>query len=653
MRSLILILLFGLRLQAQELPPATRQGAEWQAEEGREGAAEEWAEDLRPFLRQPLDLNRATADDLRAFPFLHAVQVEQFLRYRHLLGSFLHPLELQAIPGWDPATIRQILPYVYTGDPRSLAEQLKDRLHGTQHLALLFSGNTAKRDPAHLGTPWALQLRYRYQYKNLLSAGITADKDGGEEFFRGSQKQGFDQYSAHVFLRQVGPFETLALGDFRLRLGQGLVHWDGASLGPGANPLLTERAAPAISPYRSASASGFQRGVGATLQKGSWRLTVFAGQRKLDANLRVDGSASSLQTSGYHRTVAELADRRVLLLRTAGFRLERQGGPFRLGLNTISYGLSRRLDPDAEPYNRYAFRGRHLALASIDGSGTWRNLHLFGELAGSREARSFLVGLLAALHQKADLSLAYRRFPPAYAPLFAQSFSRYGEPQNESGVYLGIDLRPHPAWQLTLAADLYQSPFIRYRVPAAASGASFWAQANFRPDKKRLIYARLRFTEKAAAEQTAPINPVVPARLLSLRFHLDQVLGPSADISARLEWNRFRSGASEGTGMLFYLDHTRMLQRLRLTLRWQWVDMDSYENRIYAYVPSLPMSFALPAASGRNSALYLLARYPVWPAVRAELRWLLLFGREEGSLAHPGGNGNVSQEWGLYLVWQF
>ncbi|MBK8472078.1 MAG: hypothetical protein IPL33_07835 [Sphingobacteriales bacterium] len=54
--------------------------------------------------------------------------------------------------------------------------------------------------------------RYRYKYGNKISYGITAEKDPGEPFFKGANAQGFDFYSAHLYLRDIGIFKHIALG---------------------------------------------------------------------------------------------------------------------------------------------------------------------------------------------------------------------------------------------------------------------------------------------------------------------------------------------------------------------------------------------------------------------------------------------------------
>ena len=61
----------------------------------------------------------------------------------------------------------------------------------------------------YLGDPNKIYSRYRFRFGNFVSWGITAEKDAGEEFFKGSQKQGFDYYSGHLFLRNIRKIKAI------------------------------------------------------------------------------------------------------------------------------------------------------------------------------------------------------------------------------------------------------------------------------------------------------------------------------------------------------------------------------------------------------------------------------------------------------------
>ncbi len=101
----------------------------------------------------------------------------------------------------------------------------------------------------YLGSPYKLYTRYRYRYRHNLSFGFTAEKDEGEEFFRGTRTKGFDFYSAHLFVRNIGRLKALAIGDYQAQFGQGLTFWNG--LGFAAKSSFTmnvKRNAPAWRP---------------------------------------------------------------------------------------------------------------------------------------------------------------------------------------------------------------------------------------------------------------------------------------------------------------------------------------------------------------------------------------------------------------------
>ena len=75
----------------------------------------------------------------------------------------------------------------------------------------------------YLGPAMYHSLRYGYRYGDYLQMGITAEKDAGEPFFALHNEKGYDYYSIYFLLRNLGKLKTLALGNYRLSFGQGLV----------------------------------------------------------------------------------------------------------------------------------------------------------------------------------------------------------------------------------------------------------------------------------------------------------------------------------------------------------------------------------------------------------------------------------------------
>ncbi|MDQ9768741.1 hypothetical protein RFZ33_16880, partial [Acinetobacter baumannii] len=74
---------------------------------------------------------------------------------------------------------------------------------------------------AYLGNSIYHSVRYRFRFKDKFFAGLTAEKDGGEPFFAGPNRKGYDFYSAYLLLKDIGRFQSLALGNYQVHFGYG------------------------------------------------------------------------------------------------------------------------------------------------------------------------------------------------------------------------------------------------------------------------------------------------------------------------------------------------------------------------------------------------------------------------------------------------
>ena len=92
----------------------------------------------------------------------------------------------------------------------------------------------------YLGSPDKLLLRYRVSRAKDFSLGITAEKDAGEPLAwqPGQRRYGADFVSAHFVVQERGRLKTLALGDYQLQFGQGLLLSSGLQVGKGGEDEL-------------------------------------------------------------------------------------------------------------------------------------------------------------------------------------------------------------------------------------------------------------------------------------------------------------------------------------------------------------------------------------------------------------------------------
>lgn len=618
----IIVIACCMAAQAQESTPVTEQQLENQAEiaEGENEDDAYWQQ-LESLRRHPLHLNTVTPGELEALPMLNALQVASFFRYRNLLGKLVSLHELQAIPRWDLTIIRQLLPFVTLGPEPEKALPLARRWEGGSHSLLVRLSQVLERSkgfqapvPAeknhYQGSPQRLFARYRYQHNSGLQYGVTADKDAGESFFRGTQKAGFDFYSFHLFARKMGAIKALALGDFTVNMGQGLTHWQSLAFKKSAGVMQVKRQGPVLKPYSAAGEYQFHRGAGITVQLKHWETTVFASIRKLDANLAND-SITSLSTMGYHRTEAELQDRQNLQRITAGGTVRYARARWQVGANTVWYRFSHPFTASGDPYDRYAMTGHSWSNHSVDYSATHRNLHFYGELAIDERQHTALVhGLLMSLDPKADISLVYRRLDKAYQAPLGNAFTESFLPGNESGLYAGLNLRPATQWQVDAYVDCFRFPWLKHRIHAPGHGADYLLQLLYKPNKQVEWLSRYRHEHKPINLTTEewPVHPVVRAVRQNWRSQVMWQATPVLTVKSRVElvWYRREGVANVEKGFsafteVFYAPARSGAANMRL----QFFETDSYNARIYAYEQDVQYHFSIPVFSGKGLRYYL------------------------------------------------
>ena len=614
MKQLIPLVLFScmlVRVQSQDIPQNIAEQLE-EATSATENETEDdsFIQELEQFMRKPLELNSVVPGDLESFPFLSAIQISSFVRYREVLGPLSSLYELQAVPSWDLRTIRKILPYVKVTDPMSAKELIKSSRQGDHEFVLRTSGNflNGPESKNYPGDAYKLFFRYRFSYKNRLQWGLTADKDAGERFFRGPQRLGFDFYSAHIFIKNTGFVKTFVLGDYSVNMGQGLVQWQSLAFGKGADLSVLKRQSPVIRPYTSAGEHNFMRGAAITLAKNRWSSSLLFSLRKLDANVS-DDAVTSLLTSGYHRNEAELADKNVLAALSAGSTVTYKTRTLSVGLNGMFFRFDHVIQKKDEPYNLYSMRGDRWWNASMDHSYTHQNFHLFGEMAlGRHGATAFVEGLLISLHRDVDLSIFYRQISPGYQALYGNAFTESTSPTNETGVYAGVCLRPSATIRLDLFADIFRFPWLRFRTDSPSGGSEYSVQMLFTPSKHTSFQVRFRNRRKEMNQDPG----IFPTRGLAthisrdLRCYLVQRISERYHFRGRVE---LRLIERQGTGEEGFLIFSELIsktpgRKFGWSARACVFETDSYDSRIYAFESNVLYNYSIPSFSGRGARFY-------------------------------------------------
>lgn len=596
--------------------------------EDSETEDDSYLQQLNQLQRNPVNINFADEIFFKELRVLSPMQIKNLLAYRAVLGNLISIYELQAVPGWDLATIQKIRPYITVNSAPGLMEDFGARLREGDHFILVRVSQTLEKSKGYLldssqaknfypGSPQRLFVRHKYVYKNLLQYGVVGEKDAGEEFFKGSQRQGFDFYSAHLFIRNVGIIKSLALGDFTVNMGQGLTQWMSLAFKKGPDIMAVKRQSSVLRPYNSAGEIYFHRGAGVTVGKRNWEATVFGSYRRVDANFIADTSGSqdefisSLQTSGLHRTASEVEDKRAQRQLAFGGNLNYRLNRLKVGVNAVQFSMQYPLIKANDPYNFYALSGKRFGNYSFDYSYTFKNMHFFGEAAVTNKKYPALVtGLLLSVANNVDMSLFYRNISEGYQSLYTNAFTENTFPTNEKGFFTGISIRPHMSWRVDAYADVYRFPWLKSRVNSPSEGKDYMIQLNFRPDKQFEIYTRYKAEAKYINFNATlqPLSPVVPQPRQNWRTHLSYKLNSTFTLRSRVEIVWFdKKGPEPEQGFLMYADvlYKPMLKRFSGNMRLQYFETDGYDSRLYAYENDVLYSFSIPVFYDKGYRVYL------------------------------------------------
>ncbi len=651
MKKIILSLLLSLTIissRAQVTDPLsgnTEQRLEILTEKnaGTETEDDGWLQQMQHFLKHPLNLNTTDMAGLESLQILNQLQIQAFMDYRKLFGKFINIYELQAIPGWSENLLDKIRPFITVSMEEKSFSSLKKQFFTGDDILLLRASWVPEKSKGYFkpdsnqtnfypGSRQQIFLRYSHRYRNNLQYGILAEKDPGEQWFKGGQRRGFDFYSAHIFIKNLGIIRSLALGDFTVNMGQGLIQWQSLGFQKTSDALQIKRNSPVFLPYHSSGESNFHRGLGISLGIRQWQTGLFLSYKKIDANLVPDSLSSSdyvssFQTSGLHRTAAELSDRGIQRQFAVGAFVSRSFGKWHIGFNGIRFQFKLPIQKTPDPYNKYAFSGNALQNFSMDYSYTHKNFHVFGEAAVSGQMhKALLTGMLISLSARTDLALLYRHIDPQYQSWQASAFTENSTPVNETGCYTGIQIRPAPAWRIDAFADIYRFPWLKYRVNSASSGADYFLEINCKPNKQCEFYSRYSSGHKALNMNDANdvLSPVIQQYKHNWRLQFGYQFNPAISFRSRTEIVWFHpqnqppeQGFMENADVLFHPP----LKRFSGGLRLQYFESEGYNSRIYAYENDVLYSFSIPVFDGKGFRYYINFNYEINKKLNAQFRW--------------------------------
>jgi hypothetical protein len=635
---------------------------------------EELLENYIFFSENPININSEDVMQLVELRLLSVFQYEELKRYRRYYGDFLFLEELEMVEGFDEQTLAIIRPVVYVGKDQSKDkltlnkmarygkhqivgryEQILEKQQGYEPYddSLLL----AKPNSRYLGSPQKYQLKYTYNNRNRIRAGFVLKKDAGELFFTDkvsdtiqallgkNYRKGFDFFGFHLYAKDLGIVKAAVLGDYQLAFGQGLTMWSGLSFGKAGAGSSVMKQGRGIIPKGSASEYSFMRGTAVTLGGGPFRGTLFYSNRWIDANVSVFDTidnevaefVSSLQETGYHRTIGELQDRHAIRQQVIGGHLSYALNHFEVGYTAHHTWLSAPLQLRPSHYNQFYFQGQRLTNQGVDFKYVKGKYALFGEVAmsmnfdstalagvsaGSTTLSRFagLVGLTVKPAGYLNFTLMYRDFGRAYQNLFSNAFGEGSRNQGQRGIYLGVEAAPAPYWHILAYADQFQFTWLTSQVYAPSRGHDYYLRISHSFNRRTHAYLQFRSKTKMknSTDGFAFTHYPISYTKNAVRFNINYQMGSNFHFCNKAEYAHYHN--DDGTNEHGYflcqdVAYKPESKPFSFTFRYAIFDAKDYNARIYTYESDILYSFSVPALYGKGMRVYLLGKVKLFNAL--------------------------------------
>ena len=590
-------------------------------------------EELSDLKENPLNINSATKEQLERFPFLNSQLIENILYYLYKYGAMVSINELMVVEDMDLATFRLLKPFItcqpleektHTPTLKSILKYGKQELSARMDIPLYtragyqpFTSDYIKENPnkRYLGPSFYHNLRYKFRYTDKVYIGFTAEKDPGEPFFAGNNKKGYDYYSPYFYIRDFGKIRALALGNYRLNYGYGLVMNTDFNMGKttALNTLLNRESG--IKKHSSTDEYNYFQGIAGSIQLSEhFTADAFYSYRQMDGI--VDNRfITSLKEDGYHRIPRDYEKKNSLTNQLIGSNIQYNGKNFELGLTVVYNFFNKVLNPTYRPYNKYYPRGSDFFNLGANYKFFLKKLTWMGEVAMDKDRRMAALNTLR-YRPKANFQLIamHRFYDVAYQSMYARSVGEGSMVQNESGFYLGMEADELWYFKLTAYIDFFYFPWKKYQMTKNGTrGIDGVIQLDYSPTHELDMFIRYRYKNKFKDYNPAEGDKItVPYIQQKGRYQLtyspndELVLKTTADVVHNAYQHK---DPSKGFLIKQSIGYKFPKLPLQLDASVAWFKTDDYASRITVYEKSLLYSFSMPSFYGEGERFSFNTRY--------------------------------------------
>ncbi|MCT4622876.1 MAG: helix-hairpin-helix domain-containing protein [Schleiferiaceae bacterium] len=581
----------------------------------------QFSELLLNYAKEPISLNKATLEELEAFPLLTKFQAYHIVNHRRKTGAIVSYYELLQLKNFDQQLIEYLKPFTNLNLNENKIN-FNNLLNGRHQAAIryqrLIQEKKGQGNNEFAGDANALYARYRFSYHNKIFAGFTLQKDAGEPYLI-SGKPYPDYSSYHLEIRNSGFVKKVIVGDFLTNYGQGLALWTTRTFGKTAEVNSTQRFGQGLRYYSGADENRFFRGGAISLGLDRFSLDVFASSNRVDATIR-EGFASSLTESGLHRSSNELQKRKIQQIRSLGGHLGWQSNSLELGITGYHYSFSIPIAQNSSPYAVHRFHGKDNTVISFDFQWMLNTTILYGEFARSNSnGMAAIAGFKTQPADALTINGLYRNLAKDYHTMYSAPFSETGN-AGEEGFYLGLSYILNPYWSIKGYLDRYKFNWLRFQTAAPSHGEDYLLQLDLKKSKT-YVYLRYRYRNGKVNESQENLLGLLNAHQHLWRLHGNYQVHRNTFLSTRIEIRTHHQSENK-LSYLFYqeLKSTIKNTKLKAYFRVSFFKSEDFRTSLYAREDDLPYTYNLAQFHREGIKYYIMLRYDLNP-LSFYLRW--------------------------------
>jgi hypothetical protein len=341
-------------------------------------------EDLR---FQPLDLNKATEEQLSDLPGIDRRIARRIVRERAIRKRFRSVDELRTVPGVTDEILEGIRALVkaesvgvrdafFSGDTRFRMRNVNPRGGTFLGASPEFQRNTYFYN------------RTRLRFGSQTQVGWLAKRASVGPALTPENVQDKITLKESVRVTDAGPLDNIVLGNYTLSYGQGLVFYDG--LGEFVRPAKVKGRG--ARPDFTSGSNSYFKGAAVEGRLGPLDTAAFVSQTELDLRLNPSNGTVDQDLDSLRQLLGDLQDEEALENNdTVNERLYGGRAAYRplesmvVGVTGFEAHYSRVVDPTGSSFaDAHVFRGDRSQVVGADFDAYYKSMNIFGEAARSR-----------------------------------------------------------------------------------------------------------------------------------------------------------------------------------------------------------------------------------------------------------------------------